>query len=207
MNSLLDFFMNFSGPTPYLLVMGVLMLCGLGLPLPEDVVLFAAGMMAYYDVAKIEVMIAVCFIGVLIGDGFVFTLGSLFGKTLRRHWFVKKLLPLHRQRLVRRKLHEQGNRVIFLARFMPGLRTPIFFTSGMMHLPPRLFILFDGLAALISVPAIVYVVYRFGYAVDQVIHVIKKIQFGIAATVVVFFLLFTLKIYWSLKKEKELEKS
>ena len=207
MDTLLGFLMNFSGPTPYFLVFGVLLLCGFGLPLPEDIVLFAAAMMAYYGVADLKVMVGVCFAGVMIGDGIIFISGACFGRRIRKHWFMKKILPLKRQRLVRRKLHEQGNKVIFFARFMPGLRTPIFFTSGMLHLPFRSFVIFDGLAALISVPTIVLVVYHFGYEVDQVVKIIKRVQFGVAAAVIGFFLFLGLKIYWAYKKEKELEAS
>lgn len=205
MQTLLDALMNFSGPMPYLVVFLLLLLCGFGLPLPEDVILFAAGMMSYYGLADVWVMIAVCFAGVMMGDGVIFTAGAFYGKRIRRTALFKKLLPLRRQRIVRRKLHEQGPKVIFSARFMPGLRTPIFFTSGTMHLPFSTFAFYDGLAALISVPTIVYVVFRFGYEVDQVVKVIKKVQFGIIGTVVAFFVVFGLKIYWAYKKEQEME--
>ncbi len=205
MQTLLDALMNFSGPMPYVVVFLILLLCGFGLPLPEDIVLFAAGMMSYYGLADVWVMIGVCFAGVMLGDATIFTAGAFFGRKIRKTYLFKKILPLKRQRIVRRKLHEQGPKVIFSARFMPGLRTPIFFTSGTMHLPFHTFAFYDGLAALISVPTIVYVVFRFGYEVDQVVKIIKKVQFGIIGTVLLFFIFFGLKIYWAWKQEKALE--
>jgi membrane protein DedA with SNARE-associated domain len=45
---------------------------------------------------------------------------------------------------------------LFIGRFLPGLRAPIFFTAGSMKVPFVKFLFFDGLAALISVPVFVW---------------------------------------------------
>lgn len=193
------------GPTPYIIVFSILLLCGFGLPMPEDVVLFAAALMAYYGESNVWVMIAVCFAGVMVGDSLVFTIGALYGRRLSKTPFVRRFLPPHRMKMVRRKLHEQGNKVIFAARFMPGLRTPVFFSAGTLHLPFRVFFLFDGLAALISVPTIVYTIYYFGDHLDRVIGVIKRVQFGVIGTIIAIILLLVLKAWWARRKEKEIE--
>ena len=36
LDKFIDFLLNFYGPTPYLLILGVLLLCGAGLPVPDD---------------------------------------------------------------------------------------------------------------------------------------------------------------------------
>lgn len=199
--------MNHSGPTPYLIVFFILLACGFGLPMPEDVVLFAAGMMAFYKAADVRLMIAVCFLGVMIGDTMVYTIGAFYGRRLRKTRLIKRMLPPARMRVVRKKLHEQGSKVIFAARFMPGLRAPVFFTSGTLHLPVRVFLFYDGLAALISVPTIVYATYFFGNHVDRVIRVVKRLQFGVIGTICVIIAVVVLKTWWTRKKEAELEKS
>ncbi len=193
--------MNHSGPVPYLIVFFILLACGFGFPMPEDIILFAAGMMAFYHAADVWAMIAVCFLGVMLGDSAVFTIGSLYGRRLRKTKLVKKMLPPARMKVVRRKLHEQGNKVIFAARFMPGLRTPVFFTAGTLHLPFRVFLFFDGLAALISVPTIVYATYYFGNHVDRVVRVVKRIQFGVIGTILLIIGILVLKSMWARKKE------
>lgn len=205
METLLTELMHHSGPMPYIIVFALLLLCGFGMPMPEDIILFAAGLMSYYGASDVYLMIAVCFAGVMIGDSSVFTIGNFYGRRLRKTAFVKRFLPPQRMRMVRRKLHEQGNKVIFAARFMPGLRTPIFFTAGTLHLPFRVFLFYDGLAALISVPTIVYAVYHFGDHVDRVIRVVKRIQFGVIGTIILIVAIVALKAWWSHKKEKEIE--
>lgn len=197
--------MNQSGIVPYVIVFTILLFCGFGLPVPEDIVLFAAGMMAFYQRADVYVMIAVCFAGVMVGDSTVYTIGAFYGRKLRKKALVKRLLPPTRMRMVRRKLHEQGNKVIFAARFMPGLRTPVFFTSGTLHLPFKVFFFYDGLAALLSVPAIVYATFYFGNHVDRVIGVVKRLQFGVVGTIVAIVAIVAIKAWWAHKKRVEME--
>lgn len=199
--------MHQTGPLPYVVVFVLLLACGLGLPMPEDIVLFVAGLLSYYGSANVWVMIAVCFSGVLIGDGFVFFIGARYGRKVTKFSMVKRILPPRRLRLVRKKLHQSGSRVIFAARFMPGLRTPIFFSAGTLHLPFRTFLFFDGFAALISVPTIIYAIYHFGSHVDRAIRVIKRLQFGVVGTIVVIALIWIVKSWWAHKKEQELAES
>lgn len=60
-----------------------------------------------------------------------------------------------------------SNWVLFVARFLPGLRSPIFLTAGMTRrIPFWRFLLLDGLAALISVPVWVYLGYFGAYNRD-----------------------------------------
>jgi membrane protein DedA with SNARE-associated domain len=179
MDGLVDFLLNFYGPTPYLVIFGILLACGLGLPIPEDITLFAAGLLSYYGLTEVWVTIGICFLGVILGDSIVFWLGAKYGRKLTKKWFFHKLLPDDRLNLVKRKFHDRGNKVIFAARFMPGLRAPIFFSAGTLHLPYRVFLFYDGTAALISVPLIIGAVYHFGDDIDKVVQVIQKVEHGI----------------------------
>lgn len=204
LEALLNTLMSHSGPMPYLIVFFLLLACGFGLPMPEDIILFAAGMMAFYGAAPVEGMIAICFSGVLIGDTIVYTFARFYGRKIRRTKFMKWLLPPPRMRIVRHKLHQQGNKVIFAARFMPGLRMPVYFSSGLLHLPFKTFLFYDGLAALISVPTIVYATYHFGAHVDRVKHVVKRMQFGVIGTIVVIVAMLVIKNWWNRRKELEI---
>jgi membrane protein DedA with SNARE-associated domain len=200
MESLLNFLLNFYGPAPYFFVFGILLLCGLGLPIPEDITLFVGGMLSYYGVTDVWTMIAVCFIGVLFGDSIIFALGSHYGRRMAQRWPFSRLLTPQRLAEVRTKFHDRGNKLIFAARFMPGLRAPIFFSAGTLHLPFRVFFFYDGLAALISVPTIIGAVYYFGDEVDHVIRVIQRIEHGIAFVLLGIVLLFGLKWYINRRK-------
>jgi membrane protein DedA with SNARE-associated domain len=201
MESLVDFLLNFYGSTPYWFVFGILLLCGFGLPIPEDVTLFAAGLLAYYGVTDLAWTIVLCFGGVMIGDSAMFLLGYKYGKKLTKKWFFQRLLPAERLSAASDQFKKKGSgKILFAARFMPGLRAPLFFSAGVLHVSFWRFFLSDGLAAIISVPAIVGAVYYFGDQLDHIVRIIKKIEGGIVIAVFVILGAFLLK--WKLKQKK-----
>lgn len=195
MDTLVDFLLNFHGPTPYLLISGILLLCGIGLPVPEDITLFAGGLLAYYGMTDVWVTIGVSFLGVVVGDSLIFALGAHYGRKLTKKWIFHKLLPDHRLDSVRSKFHARGNKLIFAARFMPGLRAPIYFSAGTLHLPFRVFLFYDGIAALMSVPLIIGLVYQFGDNLEQVVSYVERAEHGILFVIVSFILLVLAKWY------------
>ena len=179
MDRVLDLLLHYYGYNIYLLIFGVLMACGLGLPVPEDIILFAGGIASYYGLTNLGTTILVSYVGVLLGDSIMFFLGAKYGRGLTKSWVFKKLLTEDRLRAVRKKFHDRGNKLLFAARFMPGLRAPVFFSAGVLHLPYRVFLFYDGIAALVSVPAIIWAVFYFGDELDFVVRVIRRIEHGI----------------------------
>jgi membrane protein DedA with SNARE-associated domain len=202
MQDMLSFMSSFGGLTPYFLLFGVLLACGLGVPVPEDITLFVAGMLAYNGYINAWIAIAVCMAGVLIGDSTIFLLGRKYGSALTEKRFFHKFLPPDRLEIVKQRLHDKGNRVIFLARFMPGLRAPTFFSAGTLHLPFKIFFFYDGMAALISVPTIIWVVYHFGALADEVIDIIRHVESSIVLVVVAIIAFTVIKWYLSRHKQK-----
>ena len=202
MDFFVDFLLTLSGPGPYFLVFAVLLAWGLGLPIPEDVTLASGGLMSYYGATDLGWMILVCFLGVLVGDCFIFYLGSTYGRKLTKVWFFRRFLSEERLTIVQAKFHQRGNILLFFARFMPGFRAPIFFSAGTLHIPFRTFFLCDGSAALLSVPTIVGAVYFFGDEFDAVVRFIRRLEYGILFVAIGLVLLLILKWYISRRKVK-----
>ncbi len=197
---LLDFLLQFSGSTIYFVIFGILLACGIGLPIPEDLTLLMAGVAAYYGLISVIGAMAIAYLGVTLGDSIMYWLGARYGRRLTKKWIFHKLLPDDRLNSVQRKFHTRGNPLIFAARFMPGFRAPIFFCAGTLHLPYRVFLFYDGLAALISVPVVIGVVVIFGDNIEQVIHSIQEAEHGIAAIVFLFIMAMAGKWYWAHRK-------
>ncbi|MEW5833781.1 MAG: DedA family protein [Lysobacterales bacterium 14-68-21] len=144
----------------YLSVFIALLLCGAGVPLPEDITLVAGGIIAGLGYANVHVMVGVTMVGVLVGDATMFMLGHHFGGRILRLRLFAWLLPPARYAKVQQKFERYGNRLMFVARFLPGMRTAVFITAGATHrVSFWRFLLLDGLAALISVPLWVYLGY------------------------------------------------
>jgi membrane protein DedA with SNARE-associated domain len=81
---------------------------------------------------------------------------------------------------------------VVIARFLPGLRAPTYFTVGHSRMPYWEFLLFDGLAALISAPLWVCLGFWFGDDIERA--ALEAARFGhyilLAVTVVVAALVF-----------------
>lgn len=144
----------------YVAVFIALMICGAGLPLPEDVTLVAGGVIAGLGYANVHAMFALAMFGVLLGDSAIFLLGHHYGARIMQWRFVARILTPARYAKVQEKFSRYGNRMLFFARFLPGMRTTIYLTAGMTHrVSFARFLLLDTLAALISVPIWVYLGY------------------------------------------------
>ena len=156
--ALLDSLIRLFIENGYVALFAVLIVCGLGVPIPEDVSLVAGGIIAGLGHADLRVMMLVGLAGVLVGDSIVFLIGHHFGQRARKLRLVARVLTPRRYARVQAKFDRYGNRMLFFARFLPGLRTAVFLSAGMTHrVSFWRFLALDGLAALISVPLWVWV--------------------------------------------------
>lgn len=179
-NNTMDLLISIFSDYGYLAVFVMLLLCGFGLPIPEDITLVAGGIIAGLGYADVHTMFAVCMAGVLIGDGIMFTLGHHFGQRILAFAPVRRLVTPQRFAQVQEKFVKYGNWVLFIARFLPGLRSPIFIVAGMSRrISIWRFILMDGLAASISVPVWVYLGDYGAYNRQWLLDMISRGQAGI----------------------------
>ncbi len=71
----LDQLINFFTLHGYMAVFAVLMICSLGIPIPEDISLVAGVVIAELGYADVRLMCVVGLAGVLIGDALMFLAG------------------------------------------------------------------------------------------------------------------------------------
>ena len=182
---------------------GVLLLCGLGLPIPEDVSLISAGYLAHLGIVNPHKVFAVCFLAVLGGDCIAFALGRLFGSRLLDSRLARRFFRPRKQIRVRAYFRKFGSKVIFIARFLPGLRFSIFLSAGTLRVRPSVFITYDSLAALVSVPALIYLSWGFGAHIDRVVSWARRSEYGI----LILFLLAAVWIAVKMLRKRRPEKA
>jgi membrane protein DedA with SNARE-associated domain len=169
----------------------ILLLCGFGLPIPEDISLIAAGYFAWRGDQglspglNVHMAFAVCFGAVLGGDTLAFFLGRFFGRRVLASALARKYFTPRRQLRVRAYFRKFGSRVVLVGRFTPGLRFTIFFTAGTLHVRPAIFLIYDFTAAAFSVPVLVYTAWFFGRQIDRVILLARRTEHGILVALVV----------------------
>jgi membrane protein DedA with SNARE-associated domain len=137
---------------PFLL----LVLCGVGLPMPEDILLFAGGFLgAQYGVHFLTTCTLMYF-GILIGDSMIFGIGRHLGPRLLKTRMGRWLMDEARHQKAIVLFNKYGAWVIVVARFLPGLRAPTYLTAGTLNFSIWRFLLLDGLASILSAPIFVW---------------------------------------------------
>ncbi|EQA36202.1 SNARE-like domain protein [Leptospira inadai serovar Lyme str. 10] len=186
---LVDFFSGFGQGFAYIAVFATLLLCGFGLPIPEDVSLVSGGVIAGLGYANEHIMFAVGMAGVLFGDGTVFLLGRIYGVRVLQIPFIARFITPERFEKVQEKFSQYGNWVVFMGRFMPGLRMPIYLTAGTSdRISFFRFLSLDFAAAAISVPIWVYLGHYGASNLDTLRHWMHQGQatvFGIVGAVLI----------------------
>ena len=153
----MEFLINFFSDYGYFAVLFVLIICGFGVPIPEDITLVSGGVISGLGYTNVHIMLVVSLFGVLLGDSTMYWLGRIYGTKILRFRPIRRFLTLERLRMVRSKFEQYGNRVLFVARFLPGLRAPIYIVAGITRRVSFIrFLLLDFFAAIISVPIWVY---------------------------------------------------
>jgi membrane protein DedA with SNARE-associated domain len=203
---LILFLSDFSGFTAYAAILGILLVCGLGVPIPEDITLIAAGMLAALKSISLPGAFIAGFVGVLIGDCLLFFLGRKFGYRVFALPLFRSIFTEKRVLLARQKVLANSKFICFTARFLPGLRAPIYLTAGVMGVSPLQFLLLDGLAALISVPIWVYLGWYLGDNLDHAMSIAIKTQKYVIAAVAVVILSYVYYKIRAARIEKELLK-
>lgn len=190
---LFEFLLYKPASFPYVAAFLMLLACGLGLPMPEDITLFLMGFASYRGIADFKISVVVCMVGVLLGDSLIYWIGRRYGTRLATRGIFAKMLPPERMEKTREMFHRMGNKVIFAARFMPGLRAPTYFSAGTLHLPFRVFFFYDFLASILSVPLLIGVTYYFGEHIEKAIEIARTVQHGIVFVILGIIAIFVAK--------------
>ncbi len=175
-SALIGCFASFSGFGAYAVIGGVLFACGLGLPIPEDITIIASGILVALGKISMVGAFIVCMAGVLVGDSFMFFLGRRLGDNAFKLPVIRKFMTEKRIKLAKESVVNNSQFICFIARFLPGLRSPTFLTAGAMGVKPMTFLLLDGFAALISVPVWIYVGWWLGDNWDENLAIVKKLH-------------------------------
>lgn len=189
--TLFDSFASFSYPG----IIVFLILTGVGLPVPEEVAIIYAGVMsAPGGDLQWEWALASCLVGCLIGDSLMYYIGYHFGENvLKKHPWYTGFLTSEREAQLESMIDKHGLKVFFAARFMVGVRGPVYVTAGILRVPFRKFFLAD----LISATTVVGLFFGLSYVFGEEIKVfIRDFTYAITALVLVVILI----IFFSVKK-------
>jgi membrane protein DedA with SNARE-associated domain len=120
-------------------------------------------------------MIPIGLIGVLSGDFFLFWLGRRFGHHVVEHRFLRKLVNPSRLLTAEKLFARHGFKIIFVGRFLPGMRPMLWVACGVLRVPFWIFVAVNGAAACISVPTLILLGKFFGHSIDRVQQDVRQV--------------------------------
>lgn len=178
-----------------------LILAGFGLPFPEEVILILSGYLAFLKYTKFLATILIALLGVLIGDIVLFYFGRKWGKLVLNHHRLTWLFTKKRLARARIFFRKYGKRTIFMARFLSGIRAPVYLTAGTMGMKGKNFLLMDALAAIINVPFFVFLGFFFGDDIDKVLKVLRRTEYVLLGIVFIIGIILYIKLKRKVREE------
>jgi membrane protein DedA with SNARE-associated domain len=185
----------------YLGIIGVLVLAGAGLPVPEELVVMVAAVTSQHGLLNPWLAWGACLVGAVAGDSVMYGIGYFFGRNLLRDrgWGSRWLTPA-REQAMERLIARHGFKVFFLGRFLVGLRSPLYLTAGILRMPFQWFLLTDLSCALVVVTVFFGLGYIFAERIYGWLEWIQNAEMALTAMLVGAVGALALAWYWRRRK-------
>ncbi len=152
-----------------------LVLTGCGLPIPEEVPIVLAGVLSSQGKLEPELAFAACLFGALLGDSVMYAIGYHFGHgLLAEHPKLGKFVGAEREEYFEQSIHRHGFKVMLLARFMVGVRGPVYLAAGVVRMPFRKFLLWDLVCATLVVGTFFGLSFAYGRQITELLRDAEK---------------------------------
>lgn len=174
MDSFISFLCHYADMAPFVIFF-LLLLTGFSIPISEELLILTAGAVVSICIPDhFYKFLIMSYMGALFSAWIAYGLGKRYGENIyQMPWFKRFITKEGIQKL--QKFYEKYGILTFIVgRFCPGgIRNILFMTCGLGKMPFSNFIIFDGIAALLSVSFFFTLGYFFGIHYKDIIHLIK----------------------------------
>ncbi len=160
----------------YLGILAALLLGSVGVPIPEEMPIVAAGILSHEGLAQWWLALPVCVLGVLAGDVVLYWAGRRWGERLLRWRVVRHVLTRARADWLKAAYREHAMKTVAMARHVTGLRAAAFLTAGIARVPFWKFILADAAAAAVTVPLAFGLAYFFTHQINAILADVHRVE-------------------------------
>lgn len=162
---------------PELWAFALLVACGLGLPpWSEELVILGSGYFVASGDLSYLAAVGWCWAGILAGDTIIFGLGRFAGDRVYKWPILKRHLRPARRRRFNSSFLQHGTKVVFFARFLPGVRMIAYLVAGILRMPYWKFALLDSIGAALTVPISVFLGWKFASNLDALLEIMHRYQ-------------------------------
>jgi membrane protein DedA with SNARE-associated domain len=177
-----DFIEQFTYVGLFLVLFGA----GLGVPIPEEIAVLAAGVLAHESVVRWWIALPVCLVAILGGDVVLYWIGHHWGERILDWRVVRHVLTPEREERYKAAYRRHGVKIVFAARHVAGVRAAAFLTAGIAHVPFPQFLAVDAAAAMVGVPVSFALAFFFADQLERLLTDVHRVErwLAIAALVI-----------------------
>lgn len=188
-----------------LVIFALLFLCGMGLPLPEDIPLLIGGYFVGQGKMHLGVLGVLAWLGIIGGDCVLYALARRYGLNVTRLPLIGRHVTQKRILWAERKFEQYGIWVVAVCRLFAGVRGAMVIAAGAIRFNFIKFVVADGIAALVSGGLFVYLGYLAGKHLGSVANMRRKIGHYEHYVIIGGALLLALAIVYFLWRHKKLK--
>ena len=155
----------------------------MGIPLPGETALVAAGILASKGKLSIEIVIAIAAGAAILGDNVGFWIGRRGGRRLLE---LPGPLARHRARLLERGevlFHRHGGKTVFFGRWFSGLRIAAAWLAGVNGMPWARFVVYNALGGSAWAVSVGLLSYYLGHTAGNALKTIGLLGLGLGVVV------------------------
>lgn len=178
----------------------LLLLTGVGSPIPEDLLLLTAGYLIASGVLWWPLATAICLAGVIGSDLMLYGAGRRLGWSSSRLWRQQQA-PRRLERAMR-LFDRLGPAAVIGARLVPGTRAIVFITAGVRALPASQFLLCDLIGALLWVPLLLWAGHAVGGSIGGIDEAARLVRGGAPWLIGLAVVLLALWLVWGREESK-----
>lgn len=172
-------------PSSYLGIFAFIASTGCGMPIPEEAAIVVAGVLSAQGHLHTSAAFVACLAGAVVGDSFMYAIGYHWGHGIfTSHPRFAKLLAAENEQQFQQAIESHSLKVMLLARFLVGIRAPVYVMTGVVHMPYRRFLIYDLMSAALVVGVVFGLSYIFG---EGVTHWVRQAE--LTATLIVLAIL------------------
>jgi membrane protein DedA with SNARE-associated domain len=119
--------------------------------------------------------ISVIYVGVLIADFILYSIGRKYCRMIVCHRWFRRLLSAEKLAVLEDKYKKRGIVFILMGRHFIGIRAQIFLVSGVMRMHPLKFLLADGFTVIFTIALMVSIGYAGGHSLKDIGIDTKKV--------------------------------
>ncbi|MBN2479069.1 MAG: DedA family protein [Parachlamydiales bacterium] len=184
----------------HFIIFGSLILAGLNIPIPEDLMIILSAVLASTVIPKNTIILfTAVFLGAYLSDWMVYWIGRILGVKLYKYKWFKKTMPKRKLSKVRLFYKKYGFFTLLIGRFIPfGVRNCLFLSAGMSRMRFMKFAVSDGIACFCSNIVLFTIAFSASKNYQSLMNYLKKVNlliFGVFIVTIIF-------LIWYYKRKK-----